>query len=367
MDPRLRTADLAGVASVELVRVRLPLIAPFVSSHGTETERDLVLVHLLGEDGVEGWGECEALAAATYTAEDAEGSWTFLRDEVVPLLRAGEAVDVTGRPMAWAAVEVAQLDLTLRRDGASLAAHVGATRTAVPAGAVVGRQASIDALLTEVAGHLERGTASIKLKIEPGWDLEPLRAVRTTWPVLTLAADANGAYTVEHPLLGSIDAVGLAYLEQPLAADAVEGTIVWQRRLETLLALDEAIDSADALGFWLSRGFAGVVNVKLSRVGGVGEATQLITRAHGEGIGAFVGGMLEGGVGRATSLALAGIATLDHPTDLGPSERYFADDLTEPTMSDHGWLTIPAGPGVGAVPRPERLAACTVDRVTFPR
>ncbi len=355
------------IETLELVRVQLPLMEPFVAAHGTETTRDLVLVHVVGADGVSGWGECEALGAATYTSEDAEGAWRFLLDHLGPAVLAGRPVDVRPHPMAWTAVQVAILDLSLRRSGVALAVHLGATRTSVPSGAVIGRRDSIDEVLAAVAGHLDDEVALIKLKIAPGWDVEPLAAVRATWPDLPLAADANGAYRADDTVWPALDALGLAYIEQPLGRAEVEATVALQRRLRTPIALDESIRSADDLRFWIECGFTGVVNIKASRVGGTDEAMAAISLAVAGGLGAFVGGMLEGGVGRATSLALAGLTGLTIPTDLGPSARYFDRDLTDPFVLTAGHLTVPAGPGIGVVPRPDRLAACTVSHRTMRR
>src|SRR5689334_15710817 len=125
----LDLAPAGTVASVELRRVRLPLIEPFVAAHGTEHDREVVLVHLVGDDGEHGWGECVALSAPTYSAETTDSSWTVLADRLVPDLLAGvhdapaapaghDQPSVT-HPMAWTAVETARADLALRRAGRS--------------------------------------------------------------------------------------------------------------------------------------------------------------------------------------------------------------------------------------------------------
>jgi O-succinylbenzoate synthase len=355
-----------GLGAVEVLRLRLPLVEPFVASHGTEHERDLILVHAIGEDGVDGWGECDALSATTYTEEDADTAWAFLTDQGVAKVLARQPIDVADAPMAWTAIEVALLDLALRRDGVSLAAHLGASRLAVPCGAVVGRQRSIDALLDVVARRLSEGAAMVKLKIGPGWDIEPLRAVRDAHPTLSLCADANGSYGAGDLALQAVDALQLTYLEQPFTANEIDAVNEALAHMATPIALDESVASSDDLDRFTSRGL--VLNVKPGRLGGVREAQRVIDRCAAEGIDAFVGGMLEGGVGRAVALALAGIESLTLPTDLGPSARYFAEDITAPfvPLAD-GTLAVPDGPGIGVVPRTDRLAELTTDRVLIRR
>jgi len=355
-----------ALAAIEVLRVHLPLVEPFVASHGTEVVRDLVLVRAIGVEGNEGWGECEALSQATYTSEDSESAWGFLTQPAVRRALSAEPLDIAGHPMAWTAIEVALLDLALRREGVSLAAHVGATRREVVCAAVVGRQPGIDALLGVVGRRIDEGASSIKLKIGHGWDVEPLRAVREAFPAVPLCADANGAYTMaDVELLRSIDRLELAYLEQPLAPDDVADFNDVNRRLSTPLALDESVATADDLDRFGRAGL--VVNVKPSRLGGVREAQRVIDRCVSDGLGCFIGGMLEGGIGRAVALALAGIDTLTLPTDLGPSSRYFTDDITEPFVLRDRALTVPDGPGIGVAPRADRLESVVVDRVMIDR
>ncbi len=54
--------------SVELRRIRLPLVAPFRTSLGTEREREVLLVRVVGPDA-EGWGECVAFGEPFYSYE----------------------------------------------------------------------------------------------------------------------------------------------------------------------------------------------------------------------------------------------------------------------------------------------------------
>jgi O-succinylbenzoate synthase len=71
--------------------------------------------------------------------------------------------------------------------------------------------------------------------------------------------------------------------------------------------------------------------------------------------------MLETGIGRAQNLALAAMPGFTLPGDTSASSRYFLDDLTEPfEMAPDGTMAVPAGPGIGVAPRPDRLEACTV-------
>jgi O-succinylbenzoate synthase len=351
----------APPVAVELRRVGLDLRHPLVAGHATIARREVVLVAVRMADGATGWGECAALERPTYSPETTAGAWALLRDELAPAALAGRPDGVAGHPMAHAALADACLDARLRASGTGLAASLGASRAQVPSVRVLGIAASVDELLAAV----EAAPAGVKLKIAPGWDVEPLRAVRAAFPDRWLAADANGGYDPDGlEGLASIDELDLAYLEQPVAG--LTAAAEASKRLATPVVLDEPIGAADTVRAALALGGLGGVNLKPGKAGGIEATARVIALAADEGLAAFVGGMLETGVGRAGALALAALDGCTLPTDLGPSEWYFDTDVTPPVVAGRpGTVAVPSGPGLGVEPDPVRLDAATTDRVVL--
>ena len=114
------------------------------------------------------------------------------------------------------------------------------------AGVAIGLSGSLGDLLDEVALRLDEGYRRVKLKVRPGWDVEPVAAVRERWPALVLFADANGAYgrlslAEAAEQLVRLDDYALSCLEQPLGDDDLAGHAELARRLRTPLCLDEAL------------------------------------------------------------------------------------------------------------------------------
>ncbi|MEA3213990.1 MAG: o-succinylbenzoate synthase [Acidimicrobiia bacterium] len=358
--------DPAGVARVRLWLVEAALLVPFAASHGTETQRCSTLVEVALASGATGWGECPALSRPTYTHEYAAGAWRLLVDELVPAVLAGRGGEIRGHPMARSAVAAALWDARLREQGRSLADRVAPGRLRrVPRGAVIGRQRVPEATIAAVAAALEGGVELVKLKVGSPHDRQALVAVRRAFPDVQLAADANGAFSAV-PLeeLRWIDDLHLAYLEQPLAPGDLVGHARLARALATPVALDESIDDLDDLATALELGAIEVLNVKAARLGGPHEAIAVIDACAEAGVPAFVGGMLELGVGRAlgAALALRGGCTL--PTDLGPSSAYVAEDVSDPVVVDaQGRLVVPGGPGIGVEVHLQRLAAMSSEVV----
>ncbi|HST38200.1 MAG TPA: o-succinylbenzoate synthase [Conexibacter sp.] len=373
------------VEGFELRTVAMPLRSPFETSFGVQTVRELILVRLRTADGVEGWGECVAGAAPLYSSEFNAATELVLRDFMLPALaqasargggerdRAGaDALSATrvaallepfkGHRMAKAALEMAVLDAELRAAGLSFGTYLGAERDTVPAGVSVGIQPSIDALLDAVAGYVEEGYLRIKLKIKPGWDVEPVRAVRERFgEELLLQVDANAAYTLAHaPLLAQLDPFDLLLIEQPLGEEDLTEHAELARRVATPICLDESIVSAKAAADAIALGACSIVNIKPGRVGGYLEARRIhdVCRAHG--VAVWCGGMLESGLGRAANVALAALPGFVLPGDTSASDRYYAQDITAPFVLEDGHVAVPTGPGLGVEVVPEALEQMTL-------
>jgi O-succinylbenzoate synthase len=362
------------IQEIELLHVGLPLLRPFRTSFGVSTAKECILARVRTDDA-EGWGECVADDGYPgFSGEWIDGAWLLLRDVLGPaLMRADDlsisgAVDalafVRGNPMAKATLLNACTDALLRAEGRSLAEHVGAVRDAVACGVSVGITETTDELRGQVDGYLAAGYQRIKLKIEPGIDVERVAAVRADHPDILLSVDANAAYTLQDTdVFRALDDLDLLMVEQPLHHEDLVQHAELQAAIRTPICLDESIRSAADARAAIGLGACRIVNIKQGRVGGIEEARRVHDVCAGAGVPVWCGGMLETGIGRATNLALAAMPNFTLPGDTSASSRYFAADLTEPfELAPGGVMMLPGGTGIGVVPNPERLTACTLRR-----
>ncbi len=354
--------------SVELRRIKLSLVAPFETSFGVQTERDVLLLKAI-TDGGEGWGECVAGEEPTYSSEYVDAAGHVLIHHLIPRLLDRElvAADVSvllhpvhGHQMAKAAVEMAVLDAELRAQGQSFGRFFGAVRRAVDCGVSVGIQPSLAELLQTVGGYLDQGYRRIKLKIKPGWDVEPVRAVRERFGDVPLQVDANTAYSLadaEH--LAKLDPFGLLLIEQPLPEEQVLAHAQLARTVRTPICLDESITSAQSAADAIELGACRVINIKPGRVGGYLEARRIHDLCAARGLPVWMGGMLETGIGRAGNVAMAAMPGFTLPGDTSASDRYYHRDITEPFVLEDGRLRVPTGPGLGVSIDAEYLESIT--------
>jgi o-succinylbenzoate synthase len=343
--------------AVELRRIRLPLVAPFETSFGVQTERDVLLVKAITTDGA-GWGECVAGEEPTYSYEYVDGAQHVLIHHLLPRLldRAGvEAEDVGrllrpvhGHHMAKAAIEMAILDAQLRARDESFARYFGAARSAVDCGVSVGIHPSIPELLKTVGEYLDQGYRRIKLKIKPGWDVEPVRAVRERFGDVPLQVDANTAYALSDAShLAELDAFDLLLIEQPLPEEQVLAHAELSKSVRTPICLDESITSTQAAADAIELGACRIINIKPGRVGGYLEARRIHDLCAERRVPVWMGGMLETGIGRAGNVAMAAMSNFTLPGDTSASDRYYHRDITQPFVLRDGRLSVPTGPGLG--------------------
>jgi O-succinylbenzoate synthase len=214
----------------------------------------------------------------------------------------------------------------------------------------VGVPDSIRQLAEEVTRRIDEGYRRVKLKIHPGWDVAPVRAVRDLiGDQFRLQVDANGSYAgMDLAPLHQLDPFGLLLIEQPLGDDDLVGHAALGAAIGTPICLDESISSPDAATSAIALRACSIINVKSGRVGGHRQAVEIHDRGVEAGMPLWCGGMIESGVGRAANLALATLPGFCLPGDLSATSRYWRNDVCEPVelMAD-GMLAVPEGPGLG--------------------
>jgi O-succinylbenzoate synthase len=364
---------------IEIRRIELPYVAPFETSGWREYGNHSLIVRLFA-DGAEGWGESPVGSGPWYNEETQATAWVMAREILAPMLLEAEVgrpedVDalferVRGNRMARSGLEFATWDLFGKLEGRGLSAMLGGTRERVAVGVSVGVQPDIEALLRVVGGYVDAGYGRVKLKIKPGWDVEPTRAVREAWPDLKLQVDANSIYTLGHAEhLAQLDAFGLLLIEQPLAHDDIIDHAKLQRRLQTPICLDESIVSPEHARWALELQACRVINIKPSRVGGLTAARRIHDMCAEAGVPVWCGGMLETGVGRAANVALASLPNFSLPGDISASDRYFRRDVVRNpfALNADSTLTVPAGPGCGAEVDEAFLESVTLEKVELAR
>jgi o-succinylbenzoate synthase len=381
------------LSGIELVRVNVPFRVDIGTAAGVHRSRTLLFVRVVSPDS-EGWGECAALAEGTSvdpsvdeveaaivvrgvqrlrSATQARGGQLPLEAEVAQLFGSSPVDRMLG-----ALFEMAVADAELRLAGRSLAdaLEIGAGFETLPVGAAVGIPPGHDLgiLRQQVDEAVAGGAARLRVKIEPGWDTEPVAAIRADHPDLVVQVDANGSYRNRREDAERVSALAgydVLCIEQPLPPADLVAHAEFARLMPVRvpICLDESLTSPRRVRDALRNESCQVACLKPARLGGI-RATRL---AHADcaeaGVPVFVGGFFEAGLGRAANLALAARLAQDRAglvSDVSAPSSYLAEDPCGYPDVQGGWVRVPDEPGVGRWPGEPVLTGLDAHRRWFP-
>ncbi|RIK46380.1 MAG: o-succinylbenzoate synthase, partial [Chloroflexi bacterium] len=353
----------------------MPLVAPFETSFGRETERECAIVEIKSE-GLTGWGECVASYNPGYSYETTGTAMHILKDFIAPLILDKDIKDaldfqnrvegIRGHHLAKAGVEMALWDLLGKREGKSLRQLFGGIRDKVEVGVSVGIQDSPEKLIETVAGFVKDGYARVKLKIKPGKDVSFAGAVRSAFPDIRLQVDANSAYSMnDADSLKPLDDLNLLLIEQPLFEDDIWDHHKFQAKFNTPVCLDESIVSPRHARYAIEMKACKIINIKAGRLGGLSQGIMVHDLCRENNMPVWCGGMLETGIGRASNLALASLPNFILPGDVSASDRYYKRDITNErfVLNSDSTIDVPTGHGLGVTVDEDALKSYTRERV----
>lgn len=359
---------------IELLTLTIPFVREFAISSSAFSSCTHILVKVCSGDLV-GWGECASPSGPYYCEETVKTCHPILEHFLAPAVlgKSWETIDdfqalyarIKRNHFAKAGLETAAQDLLAKSRSMPLWSMLGGTRSEVFSGVSLGIQQDTTELIRLIDGFLEQGYRRIKLKIGPGKDAAVLREVRKSHPDVPLTADANSAYTLSDiEMLRRLDEFGLLMIEQPLAHDDIIDHAQLQAAVETPICLDESIHTVDDARHAIDLGSCRIINIKVSRVGGLQNAKAIHDYCHAHDIPVWCGGMHEFGVGRAHNLAIATLPGFSLAGDVCGFDKDYADDITTPLIrAQNGSHTPSLSTGLGFEVDEEKLARYCVSRV----
>ncbi len=363
------------IESITFHHLSMPLVSPFETSFGRETDRECVLITIYSE-GLVGYGECVATRDPGYNYETTGTAMHILRDFIAPLILGKDVKDaldfqervsgIRGHQLAKAGMEMALWDLLGKREGKSLRELLGGVREKVEVGVSIGIQSSAQGLVRSAADYIKQGYARVKIKIKPGRDVEDASAVRKEFPNLRLQVDANSAYTLDDAnILKPLDKLNLLLIEQPLFEDDIWDHHKLQGRFETPICLDESIVSPRHARYAIEMNACRIINIKAGRLGGLSQGVMVHDLCQEVSMPVWCGGMLETGIGRASNLAIASLPNFILPADISASDRYYARDITNErfVLNSDSTITVPNGAGLGVTINEDALKEFTLAEV----
>jgi O-succinylbenzoate synthase len=215
-----------------------------------------------------------------------------------------------GYSLAKGAVDCAWHDLAARLAGVPLWQLLGGKPKPVAVSYPFARRASIDELLTELAVAVNEGVTEATLKLRPGWGIDVVRAVRGTFPALTIRVDFDGTASLDQrDLLFRLQDYQVAAIEQPLDADDLIGHAMLQESLRTPVCLDQSITSVERARQALEMGSCQQIRIAPDLCGGMFAAKGIIAVCREAGATCLIGARSQS---ETSMRQAAAVAMLEH-------------------------------------------------------
>ncbi|CUS96337.1 o-succinylbenzoate synthase [Candidatus Chrysopegis kryptomonas] len=345
------------IEEIFLRHLRIPMVEKFKISSGEVSVKDSIIVEVKFSDGFTGYGEASPMAGSFYSSETPESVWDELIDcvnligndfdfenfetEVDKLNSKFSSYGLSS--FARAGIETALWDAFSKIRGQPIYKLISAEFKKIESGLAVGICDNVSELLSKIEKYLsDGGYKRVKIKVQKGWDIEPLKEIRKNFGDIPLMVDANCAYTsddIEH--LKKFDEFGLIMIEQPFGKSDIKVSAILQRQISTPICFDESADTIENLKIAFELGACKVVNIKIQRVGGILNAKRMHDFCKINGIPVWIGTMPELGIGSLHSLNLCALDNCKFPTDVEASLRWYLDDVIEPLiMVKNGFVEV---------------------------
>ena len=350
------------IKDIQVGDISLPLVRPFKTALRTVDAVNDVVVRIITDDGLIGYGEAPPTAVIT---GDIRGSILAAIDEYIrPNLLGMDIMDLDGimaklhgclvhNSTPKAAVDMAVYDLWGKAQGAPLYQLLGNARTTFKTDITISVN-PVDEMVADSVDAVKQGFDCLKIKVgkEGLADVARIAAIRqAVGPGVLLRVDANQGWTAEQSvdIITALEDQGLdiELVEQPVPAHDLEGMKFVADRVATPILADEAVFSPLDARRLLDMGAADLINIKLMKTGGIHKALEICKLAEAYNVECMIGCMLESRLSVAAAAHLAASQKVITKADLDGPSLCSVDPYTGGPIFHGPSITMSGDPGVG--------------------
>jgi muconate cycloisomerase len=359
------------IVEVKAIPIRIPLKKPFTIALGTLTHTNHVLVRMTDDEGRVGWGETTTFHSVY--GYDQKSLYNVLTDHLIPAVLGLDPRDrvalhqrldmaIPFNTMAKTGIDLATYDLAAQAAAAPIHALVGGARVdRVPVVAVVDivPPSQAEEMAREVVAKGYR-VVKVKIGLNAHQDLQRVKAVRkAVGEDIRIRVDGNQGYDRATAMwaFSRMEEIGLEWIEQPLPYWDLEGLQALCRRLDTPVAVDESVHTPEDAMRVIRTGAADVVNIKVTKCGGIDRSQKIAAICAAAGLPCYVGGCIETHPGVAASVHFyAATPNIVSSAELRAESAYVDDVVVSPLAELDGAIAVPKGAGLGVVVDEEKVA-----------
>lgn len=307
------------IISIQTQTLKAPLKKAFVTSlRRVDSLEDLVVI-IECDNGSLGFGE--GAPTPVITGDSMASMLTYI-EGITPHLIGMEIVDfdsilnkvhalVPKNTTAKSAIEIALYDLKAKLAKKPLYQMLGGAKTCFTTDITIS-MGDTDKMIADCQDAVALGYETLKIKIgdDPHKDSERVIAIHSALDsTIKLRLDANQGWTAKQSvaLLHSLEKQSIIaeFIEQPVAADDIEGLKYIKERVQTPLLADESIFSVADARRLLEMQAIDFVNIKLAKTAGISQALKLADLAKEFEVKCMIGCMLEGPIAVTAGVHMA--------------------------------------------------------------
>jgi o-succinylbenzoate synthase len=350
------------IINIQTKPLKAPLKNPFITSlRSVDALEDLVVI-IECDDGSIGYGEGAPTPVIT---GETMGSMVATIEYIKPHILGREIEDfdaiitlvhnlILKNNTAKSALEIALYDLKAKSLKLPLYRMLGGTQTKFSTDITIS-MGDIDKMISDCHAAVTLGYDTLKIKIgdNPQKDVERVVAIHDALDKnIKLRLDANQGWTAKESvtLLHALEKQDIIaeFIEQPVAADDIDGLKYIKERVQTPLLADESIFSVKDARKLLEMQAIDYVNIKLAKTAGITQALELADLSKEFGVKCMIGCMLEGPISVAAGLHVASAkADIITMLDLDAVSLLASHPVTTSIQFDESTITLSEDIGLG--------------------
>lgn len=359
------------IRQVELYKLSVPLTEPFTTSLGTEYAAENVLVKIITEEGIVGFGECSPYMPINGESQDtcfAVGQYfakAFIGKNPLDIESCVELMDriIYGNTSIKSAFDIALYDIASQFAGRPLYQFLGGEKNKTIITDYTVSIGEPDKMAADALKIKEQGYPAIKVKLgkDGKKDVERIRAIRTAvGNEIPLRIDANQGWKVNEAIetLNALHVFGIQHCEEPIARWKYLKLKKVKKHSPIPIMADECCGDEHDAERLIELDACDYFNIKLGKSGGILKALRIVKMAEKAGIHLQVGAMLESRIAMTAFAHFALCSPLIEHYDFDTALMFREDPVTGGIeYKANGVVEVPDVPGLGATISDERLAS----------
>ena len=350
------------IQQVELYKLSIPLIEPFITSLGTDINAENVLVKIITKEGITGFGECSpympingesqdtCFIVGQYFAKVLKGKNPLEIEDCIGLI---DKI-IYGNSSIKSAFDMALYDIASQHAGLSLYKFIGGenNKTIITDYTVsIGepKKMASDAMKIKAQGY---PAIKVKLGKNGKTDIERIKAIReAVGNEIPVRIDANQGWNVEEAIvtLKALAPFDIQHCEEPIPRWAFMELPRVKKASPIPIMADECCGDEHDAERLIKLNACDYINIKLGKSGGIFKALKMVRMAEAAGIHLQIGAFMESRLAMTAFAHFSLCSPVIEHYDFDTALMFTEDPVTGGIVYEkNGVVKVPEMAGLGA-------------------